>query len=467
MKKTNVIMLLALVFLLLSCRTEELSTENASETNLNLKTLSTGIHKMSEAPLFEKFLRDKVLINNYFEQGKFTYLLNDNQPIYIVNKNNKISYSTVITNPDSSFNVLVYTIGTKESFFIAEYIPDSNISNNTMYNFTGVVNYKTINQETVGSMLFEKGKPLSESSKTNSKSTCTTTIITLAHSCKSSKKHMPWEQCDLSGDSAPYYETFSNTFCEGYQDTFYNDWQDGGSYGSPFPPGGFGINEAYYYLFVNNPDIKAKYNTFSADVKTFLRNNFDTTEDEEFFKFSVNFFYENPNMTIQQFQNWFIDGDTLLSNLTFDSSISSSNSIVFNNLADFKIALEAKNNVITEESVLQENGSEKIVSARVKRAGVWGSGEEVRVKLKKINNVWTFDSVTSSELGLTLGVWTFTQIDYTQNTSSNVLTVEVTGYENYNVFLEGLGTIYKDKVMIRVKINTNTGNIFSVEFINL
>lgn len=45
--------------------------------------------------------------------------------------------------------------------------------------------------------------------------------------------------------------------------------------------------------------------------------------------------------------------------------------------------------------------------------------------------------------------------------------MEVTGYENYNVFLEGLGTVYKDKVMIRVKINSTTGNIFSIEFIDL
>lgn len=75
--------------------------------------------------------------------------------------------------------------------------------------------------------------------------------------------------------------------------------------------------------------------------------------------------------------------------------------------------------------------------------------------------------MTSTEYGLTLGVWSFTQVDYSQNTSSNVLTVEVMGLENYNVFLEGLGTVYKDRVMIRVKININTGNIFNVEFIDL
>lgn len=200
-----------------------------------------------------------------------------------------------------------------------------------------------------------------------------------------------------------------------------------------------------------------------------MQNLFDnpTQQNADFISWATQFYMQNPNTSLAQFQNWFIDEGTSLSNLIFDNSINSSNSIVFNNLSDFKIALETKNNITTEQSVLQENGSEKVVSARVKRAGIFGSGEEVRVKLKKINNVWTFDSVTSNELGITLGVWSFTQIDYTQNTNANVLTVEVTGYESYNVFLEGLGTVYKDKVMIRVKINTSTGNVFSVEFINL
>ena len=189
-----------------------------------------------------------------------------------------------------------------------------------------------------------------------------------------------------------------------------------------------------------------------------------TTYTTNFLSWSNNFFIQNPTTTWQQFQSWFMGQNSL----SLDNSVNGSNSIVFNNLQDFKASLLTKNtNLMTESSVLQDNGSEKIVSARVQRAGVFGSGEEVRIKLKKVNNVWTFDSVTSSEYGLTLGVWSFTQLDYNQNTNSNVLTVEVTGLENYNVFLEGLGTVYKDRVMIRVKININTGNIFSIEFIDL
>ncbi|WP_123906664.1 hypothetical protein [Chryseobacterium sp. MYb7] len=228
-----------------------------------------------------------------------------------------------------------------------------------------------------------------------------------------------------------------------------------------------------FFKYVNKlpADLKAiiddTANTeFYNGLKTYYDVNFGSDETKNFINWALQFKKDNPDITWTQFQNWFINLDGM-SNLVFNNSINSSNSIVFNTNTDFKTALSNKNNVFTEESVLQENGSEKIVSAKVKRTGVWGSGEEVRVKLKKINNRWAFDSVTSSELGLTLGVWTFTQIDYIQNTNANVLTVEVTGYENYNVFLEGLGTVYKDKVMIRIKINTTTGNIFSIEFIDL
>ncbi|PWN62472.1 hypothetical protein C1634_006735 [Chryseobacterium viscerum] len=227
----------------------------------------------------------------------------------------------------------------------------------------------------------------------------------------------------------------------------------------------------FFYVKKLPVDLKAVlYDTanteFYEGLKTYYDVNFGSAEAGEFINWALQFQKDNPDVSWMQFQNWFINPDGI-SNLVFNNSINTSNSIAFNTKTDFKTALLNKNNVFTEGVVLQENGSEKIVSAKIKRTGIWGSGEEVRVKLKKINNRWAFDSVTSSELGLTLGVWSFTQIDYTQNTNANVLTVEVTGYENYNVFVEGLGTVYKDKVMIRIKINTTTGNIFSIEFIDL
>ncbi|GAA4158231.1 hypothetical protein GCM10022217_19170 [Chryseobacterium ginsenosidimutans] len=233
----------------------------------------------------------------------------------------------------------------------------------------------------------------------------------------------------------------------------------GDNYGGGVIPNIDGVINAYA-----DPYHWGLYNGLSVENKFKCYQALMLSSDTSYVNFSISFFYNNPTTSWEQFQNWFLNQNSL----SLVSTVSGSNSIIFNNLQDFKSSLLSKNsNLITESLILQDNGSEKIVSARVKRTGVWGSGEEVRIKLKKVNNVWTFDSVISTEYGLTLGVWSFTQLDYSQNTNSNTLTVEVTGLENYNVFLEGLGTVYKDRVMIRVKININTGNIFSIEFIDL
>lgn len=237
----------------------------------------------------------------------------------------------------------------------------------------------------------------------------------------------------------------------------------------------------FFYTHPNtqNPDViyyrlSDFIKNFTLNQQDWLKNNlhialplldhYTNNNNLQFSNWAINFFIENPNTSWTQFQNWFLNPNSL----SFDNNININNSIIFNDLQSFKSSLLTKNNnLTTESSILQDNGTERIVSARIKRTGVWGSGEEVRIKLKKVNNIWTFDSVTSSEYGMTLGVWSFTQLDYSQNTNSNVLTVEVTGLENYNIFLEGLGTVYKDRVMIRIKININTGNIFSIEFIDL
>ena len=205
-------------------------------------------------------------------------------------------------------------------------------------------------------------------------------------------------------------------------------------------------------------------NDFTAQsIYTSLLNN-NTQSNKDYLSVRIKFLMRGSDINISEFQNLFLNGNSIAN----DKNLNSSNSIVFNSGQDFKNALISKNaNLIKESSIISENGDEKIVSAKVKRTGIWNSGEEIRIKLKKLNNIWEFDSVTSSEYGLTLGAWTFTQIDYTKNVNNPIITVEVNGYENYNLFIEGIGTYYKDKVKIKVKINNTNGNIISIEFIDL
>lgn len=158
------------------------------------------------------------------------------------------------------------------------------------------------------------------------------------------------------------------------------------------------------------------------------------------------------------------------STFLFDNNINNTNSFVFETLQDLQEALETKdNNISTNSEIIQQNNSEKILSVKVVRTGIFGSGIEVSVKVQNNNNIWSIANVTSQEYGFTFG-WSFSQIEYIQNTdpnNTNVTILEVIGYENYNLFVEGIGTVYKDKVKIVIKINKNTGNVVNIQFINI
>lgn len=512
MKKLNFKFLLLFILstFIVGCRSESFITEDSHEISIP----RTGEYTLKEAPIFKQFLLNNVI--NKTSINKNNVVLNDNQSIFIVYKEKSTSYSTIIKNIDgNSFDVWVYTVGKdKETFFLAEYTPKNPKMNSDLNHFTGIVNYKSIDGSLLGTIKFINGEPKNKSTITPSSEngkvrTCSLLVISTPVSCASPEHHMPWETCYETGSDRPYYDTEIHKICTESQ--FPNIGLDGGGgYGGGGgnssggePSAEVSIQDAFnmqliqsnypeltpeQYSYIENNqyiggqilgyfgwNLTDNYHQLALWCIDYLRvnNNFNLSEYkafkkiEDFINFGQQFFTNNPSTTWQQFEKWFVNSDGTINLELNSTTVNINNSININSLQNLNNQLINKNNVTFEDAVLQDNGSEKVVSARVKRTGIWGSGEEVRIKLKKNNNLWAFDSVTSSELGLTLGTWTFTQIDYTQNTSGNVLTVEVTGYENYNLFLEGIGTIYKDKVMIRVKINATTGNIFSIEFVDL
>ncbi|WP_288460236.1 hypothetical protein [uncultured Chryseobacterium sp.] len=465
MKKSYFLMLMALVFLLQGCRTETINEEN----NQYNHEVTKALYDMQKVPQFSSFIsRAKSKKEN---SKNSLNALNDKSKVLVITKPDITSYSTLIRNADSDFEILVYSVdkNEKESFYKAKYIPENKTVNNKIENFTGKVEFSNETDELLQTVRYNNGVVVSTNEKTNvsSKSSpCHYYVTITAVRCTAGDGHAPGEACSGTADQQPYYDVYVSQYCNQEQDA--GGFTTGsGSYGGTGEYGSYGGGFNALELIMNNTNAYHwnLFNQLSADNRTKIVELITYNAiDGSMYNFMISFFNQNPTTTVQQFQDWFFNQNSL----SFDSTVNGNNSILFNNLQDFKSSLALKNsNLITESSVLQDNGSEKVVSARVKRTGVWGSGEEVRIKLKKVNNVWAFDSVTSTEYGLTLGVWSFTQLDYSQNTSSNILTVEVTGLENYNVFLEGLGTVYKDRVMIKVKININTGNIVSIEFIDL
>ena len=447
-----------------------LTDENYSQP-VQVKIDTTGIYKMMDVPLFKDYLQRNLSSENFRSQ-EYVNVLNDDNLVDVINLNNKVSYSTLVNKQNRVYQVLIYTKKEeKEQMLIAELTSDVEIQDFKLNKFTGTIIFKDLNLNVLGNEMFENGHSI----KSYSKSICG--YVTTAVSCASGR-HFPGEACAYSGTSgSAYYDTEILNCSGGHAESLDPNWGGGGigGGGGGFNPYDFSPSEALlYYLeikggtgFSTQQLSYLQNNPLVADSLKYYFLNDENSGSPSLLHWSVNFFIQNPNTSWTEFQNWFIDSNGT-PNLTFDNSVNTNNSFVFTSLAEFKNALQSKNNSIsTESSVIQDNGSEKIVSAKVKRTGFWNSGEEVLIKLKKINNTWTFDSVTSTEYGLTLGTWSFTQIAFTQNVQNQIIKVEVIGYENYNIFVEGIGTVYKDKVMIRVNISNNTGNISSIEFVDL
>ncbi len=65
---------------------------------------------------------------------------------------------------------------------------------------------------------------------------------------------------------------------------------------------------------------------------------------------------------------------------------------------------------------------------------------------------------SSNLVGFTLGVsWTPGSSSYTSSPDSSTIYFSVTGYQNYNIFVEGLGTVFSQPVTIAGSYDVDTG----------
>lgn len=152
----------------------------------------------------------------------------------------------------------------------------------------------------------------------------------------------------------------------------------------------------------------------------------------------------------------------------FDNAIPTNNALTFNSVAEFKTFLNS--NVtntsfdLTTPSIVSPSGDEKTENAKVVLITFPAKGGvDIDVKLEKdaTSNKWTVSNVTSSDYGYTFA-WSWEHKDYTKSTSGNEITVIVKGYVKYNVFLEGIGTLYKSERKYQIKIDATTGKITSI-----
>ncbi|WP_299763214.1 hypothetical protein [uncultured Dokdonia sp.] len=145
---------------------------------------------------------------------------------------------------------------------------------------------------------------------------------------------------------------------------------------------------------------------------------------------------------------------------TFDESIDSNNSIHFNTIDEFTDFLNTFETDLTIPTI--DQGNNRITTFRVD----WGLTNLDLFVNQILNNPtenqdYNLVEVTSELSGITLGLsWEQASIEH--SVVGNEAIITVFGSRNFNLFIESIGAIYTDTIIIELHIDINTGNPISI-----
>ncbi|MDV7696858.1 hypothetical protein N6B72_07995 [Chryseobacterium soli] len=332
MKKINSLMLMALVLLLYSCRSEilENNEQQASYSHTTKKTTAT----IKDFPEFKQFiienqgklhLPQSVASKNGSEN-------NDDAKVLQIKTLKRTSYNMLYDVEESGFSILVHAIDQQQNeySFIAKYVSTFTDKNLRVEDFTGTIYYEDINGKSLGSIEMNNGSPVqtySSHSGTTAKVDCSYVPIVIAVRCNLAEHHLPGEAgCLATGDDMPYYTIDFQLKCTqgqgGASGLAGGDIAGGG--------GGTGLllgSARIEFFLLNIPD--APYlsdeqrnfldsNTNMIPIANrlgmYLKNN-QNVQAANFVLWAVDFFKDNPNTTWSQFENWFLEVPILNNNL--------------------------------------------------------------------------------------------------------------------------------------------------------
>ncbi len=85
-------------------------------------------------------------------------------------------------------------------------------------------------------------------------------------------------------------------------------------------------------------------------------------------------------------------------------------------------------------------------------------GYNVSLSIELQNDTYVVNGLTSNLVGMTLGVsWTPGIWSYSSDPGSNIIYYSTTGYQNYNIIVEDIGTVATQQVTISGTYNVDTG----------
>ncbi|WP_079243284.1 hypothetical protein [Chryseobacterium indologenes] len=312
MKKLNLLMLLALTLLMFGCRTE---LSNDTETNTFQSDFRKTI-KLKEALAFKNYLTE--IKNNpshtYGKSEDFLSSLSDEATVTVITQNNVTSYSTVVRHLDRSSDVLVYSTDNenKSIGFIAKYKPADLTKNYQIDNFTGTVEYTTMDDRPMGVKELSNGTPLPDKvtgTKTSAnKMDCSLSIRLIEVNCNGDN-HSPSQYAQCVASEKPYYVVEITEICpsggqppKGFPNMGMYD--GGGDSGGSTTSSEMSIQDSFNYMLN-----ESGFAELSADEYTYIQNN------QYIGGQLLSYFYNNLNQNNTQLLHWSIRYFKSLGNL--------------------------------------------------------------------------------------------------------------------------------------------------------
>lgn len=478
-------MLLALVFLLSACRTENLIDENISanqssrfQPTFKKISLNEAKHKSKLLPIIEQVETGLESEDNL--QGKTTNYgngvsIDTDDVIFIENGTGFHSYTFHINRENAPADAPVENLllrplsdGTYKEFLVA-------------YNFTPQEKQIVMS----GGYVDTNGKTTVTElasgtySGVLAKTSCSYQTVTINIPCTSKEHHMPGQKCDMTGNDAPRSFTMVALVC-GADTSLGDDGEPGGGVSIGNVGGlGSGNPETETPTMPYIPTFfRTIVRTLPIEVKTFLNTNTafyngldayytanQTLQGENFVRWAAQFSWENQDVTWTQFQNWFIKADGT-SKITINTT-SNSNALTFNNMVEFKNYITGfKNSFTPDASSFESINNTNITKFKAKFDILAPVYLNIHAKstLEDPNTYATeFDllEVNSFKSGISAFL-TWNQDSYGHSVDGHVVEINLNGHFDIGVKIGDLDFTYADSYIIKAKYNNITGNAMSI-----
>jgi hypothetical protein len=146
-------------------------------------------------------------------------------------------------------------------------------------------------------------------------------------------------------------------------------------------------------------------------------------------------------------------------------NIDPANAVIMNNVTEVQNYIDSiKTNTsfdTTKAPIIINQGDQKIENAQVILMTFPRAGVDIDVKLEKNSGVWDVLNVTSSDFGFT-PTWSWEHKEFSISSTVFERTIILKGYVKYNIFIEGIGTVYKSKREYKLVVSKVTGKILSI-----